>query len=332
MPYDWPEDTDFAFWELDVTDRNCPACGRMMHVCDHRYRRVPYPRGARRVALQARPLPRSRTAPATPRPRAPRPKSPSPCPSGPSAGMSSAGSVIDAARATWRSPRSDPNSCDDYAIKLSEDAIDQLHPTLPGHARGAAARPRGAPPALRRDGGAHPLDRRPPTREGARDPLRRPRVDRQAGLVRRAVALGHRGRGPPPDRQGQASGPRRWASRWPSGCPTSRTRSSRGSPRSSPTCPIATATTTSSATWPSRSWRPTATPRSRCGRRSAACGRSNRPCWRGRRPRRATASAPDDSRSHRRGDRGGGGPASCRGRSRRRRGARLLRGGARDPQ
>jgi hypothetical protein len=39
MPYDWPEDTDFALWELDVTDRNCPTCGRMMHVCDHRYRR-----------------------------------------------------------------------------------------------------------------------------------------------------------------------------------------------------------------------------------------------------------------------------------------------------
>jgi hypothetical protein len=39
MPYDWPKDTDFALWELDVTDRNCPACGRMMHVCDHRYRR-----------------------------------------------------------------------------------------------------------------------------------------------------------------------------------------------------------------------------------------------------------------------------------------------------
>lgn len=29
MPYDWPEDTDFALWELDVTDRNCPSCGRM---------------------------------------------------------------------------------------------------------------------------------------------------------------------------------------------------------------------------------------------------------------------------------------------------------------
>src|SRR3954463_7342273 len=39
MPYDWPEDTGFASWELDVTDRNCPSCGRMMHVCDHRYRR-----------------------------------------------------------------------------------------------------------------------------------------------------------------------------------------------------------------------------------------------------------------------------------------------------
>jgi hypothetical protein len=38
MPYAWPKDTDFALWELDVTDRNCPACGRMMHVCDHRYR------------------------------------------------------------------------------------------------------------------------------------------------------------------------------------------------------------------------------------------------------------------------------------------------------
>src|SRR3954451_19388136 len=39
MPYVWPADTDFAYWELDVTDRNCPSCGRMMHVCDHRYRR-----------------------------------------------------------------------------------------------------------------------------------------------------------------------------------------------------------------------------------------------------------------------------------------------------
>jgi hypothetical protein len=38
MPYQWPADTDFALWELDVLDRDCPVCGRMMYVCDHRYR------------------------------------------------------------------------------------------------------------------------------------------------------------------------------------------------------------------------------------------------------------------------------------------------------
>ena len=26
MPYAWPEDTDFALWELEVLDRNCPVC------------------------------------------------------------------------------------------------------------------------------------------------------------------------------------------------------------------------------------------------------------------------------------------------------------------
>src|SRR3954454_16056257 len=40
MAYRWPEDTDFALCELDVLDRNCPACGRMMHICDHRSRRL----------------------------------------------------------------------------------------------------------------------------------------------------------------------------------------------------------------------------------------------------------------------------------------------------
>src|SRR3954452_5473885 len=40
MPYKWPADTDFALRELDVIDRACPACGRMMYVCDHRYRRL----------------------------------------------------------------------------------------------------------------------------------------------------------------------------------------------------------------------------------------------------------------------------------------------------
>ena len=39
MPYDWPEEADFASWETEVLDRDCPVCGRGMHVCDHRYRR-----------------------------------------------------------------------------------------------------------------------------------------------------------------------------------------------------------------------------------------------------------------------------------------------------
>ncbi len=40
MSYAWPKDTDFALWELDVLDRHCPVCGRLMYICDHRYRRV----------------------------------------------------------------------------------------------------------------------------------------------------------------------------------------------------------------------------------------------------------------------------------------------------
>jgi hypothetical protein len=39
MAYQWPADTDFSLWELDVLDRDCPVCGRMMHICDHRHRR-----------------------------------------------------------------------------------------------------------------------------------------------------------------------------------------------------------------------------------------------------------------------------------------------------
>jgi hypothetical protein len=40
MPYAWPEHTDFTFWELDVVDRSCPRCARMMHICDHRCRHI----------------------------------------------------------------------------------------------------------------------------------------------------------------------------------------------------------------------------------------------------------------------------------------------------
>jgi hypothetical protein len=40
MPYLWPLDTDFALWELDVVNRDCPVCGHRMYVCDHRYRHI----------------------------------------------------------------------------------------------------------------------------------------------------------------------------------------------------------------------------------------------------------------------------------------------------
>ena len=45
MPYAWPEDTDFATWEIDVLDRDSTVCGRMMYDCDHRYRRLLILRG-----------------------------------------------------------------------------------------------------------------------------------------------------------------------------------------------------------------------------------------------------------------------------------------------
>jgi hypothetical protein len=38
MPHHWPGDTDFALWELDALDRDCPHCGHRMYICDHRHR------------------------------------------------------------------------------------------------------------------------------------------------------------------------------------------------------------------------------------------------------------------------------------------------------
>jgi hypothetical protein len=40
MPHHWPEETEFADWELDVLDRDCPHCGHLMSICDHRHRHV----------------------------------------------------------------------------------------------------------------------------------------------------------------------------------------------------------------------------------------------------------------------------------------------------
>ena len=70
MPYKWPSDTDFALRELDLLDRACPACGRMMHICDHRYRRIHTLEGWCSWSANSTIAP-ILTAPATPRRRAP---------------------------------------------------------------------------------------------------------------------------------------------------------------------------------------------------------------------------------------------------------------------
>ena len=36
MAYRWPAGTTFKRIDVDIQDRSCPACGRDMHVCDHR--------------------------------------------------------------------------------------------------------------------------------------------------------------------------------------------------------------------------------------------------------------------------------------------------------
>jgi hypothetical protein len=40
MAFTWPKDVEFSPWDLDVIERDCPFCGRMMHICDHRQRRL----------------------------------------------------------------------------------------------------------------------------------------------------------------------------------------------------------------------------------------------------------------------------------------------------
>jgi len=106
------------------------------------------------------------------------------------------GDLLDSIRTPGRLP--------DQALRRCDRPV---HPTLPGHARGAAARRRVTPPTLRVRGGDHPLHRRaPPAREGTRGPLCRAGVDPEARLVRRAVALGNGGRGPTPDQEGQGVG------------------------------------------------------------------------------------------------------------------------------
>ena len=40
MSHHWPDDTRFTRIELEPEDRSCPSCGRYMHLCDHRHRKI----------------------------------------------------------------------------------------------------------------------------------------------------------------------------------------------------------------------------------------------------------------------------------------------------
>src|SRR2546427_5377030 len=50
MAYRWPAGTTFKRIDVDVQDRSCPACGRDMHVCDHRYHHLWTLQGPTQVA------------------------------------------------------------------------------------------------------------------------------------------------------------------------------------------------------------------------------------------------------------------------------------------
>ena len=141
MPYRWPSDTDFALLELDVIDRNCPVCGRMMYICDHRHRHF--------ITLKALSIwsPSSITVPTRlsgafqdqePRDRTDHRFA--------RLGHRLGRLLLDRASAIFASRVDSPDPCG-FARRLCHrargDRDRQLHPPLPGDARGTSARPRG---------------------------------------------------------------------------------------------------------------------------------------------------------------------------------------------
>ena len=142
MPYDWPEDTDFALWELDVLDRDCPACGRMMHICDHRYRRFHTLDGPVQLVCKLNHCP-DPDCPGHAKTKSPETRSHHrPAQVGDRLGRL----LLDRA-STLFAPHGDPPDPIRTPRRLRDQALRRchrpVHPTLPGHARGTAARPRG---------------------------------------------------------------------------------------------------------------------------------------------------------------------------------------------
>ncbi len=124
MAYQWPADTDFSLWELDVLDRNCPVCGRMMHICDHRSRRFHTLNGPVQLICTLNPCP-DRACPGHAKTKSPELEITLALPQ-----MAIGWDVF-----CWIGHRRcsrhmaisliQSEVLDDYGIKLSEDAIDQ---------------------------------------------------------------------------------------------------------------------------------------------------------------------------------------------------------------
>jgi len=205
MSYQWPADTDFAQWELDVVDRACSVCGRTMYICDHRYRRLHTLDGPVELLCRLNHCP-DRTCPGHARTKSPELET-SIAPPRWAIGWDVFCWIGQRRFSRHRSIASDSSG---PLGRSRHQALGrrshEVCPSLPSHARGPSARPCVASPALRIRGSTRVVHRRPPAGERARNALCRAGIDGQAGLVRRAVAVGDGRGGPTFDRQGQGVG------------------------------------------------------------------------------------------------------------------------------
>ena len=122
MPHRWPDDTDYILWELDVLDRDCASCGRMMHVCDHRYRRFFTLEGPVKLVCKLNHCP-DPDCPGHAKTKSPEMEPAIRCPRGPSGGMSSGRIGHRRFSRHWSIPQIAHELVDSYAIKLSEPCI-----------------------------------------------------------------------------------------------------------------------------------------------------------------------------------------------------------------
>ena len=226
MPYRWPADTDFALWELDVLDRDCPACGRHDVHLRSPVSPPPYPGRAGGTGLQAQPLSRSRPVPDTPRPRAPNSKSPSHCPRwaigwdvfcwiGHRRCSRHMGDLLDPVRTPGRLP---------------DQALGRRHRASTSDVTRSCSRRGSKTPRL--CGGSTnrsteiilSIDGLQPEKGHETLYVVRELTQKRVWFAEPLISA-TAGRGPTPDRSRPRSGPNPWASRWGFGCRTSRMRS-----------------------------------------------------------------------------------------------------------